>query len=237
MRMLRRLALLAGLGMTLAACGDDPDPPWCTAREPLSIYCPGPYCVAAVVVDYKRLEPRGYRIFTLEGSPIDEKAAQARAIDYVQTVLKAPKPDTVETQRDLGFFDVFLHYTESGDSYLLIFHGPTGQLLFAGLEEWAIPTKRGYDFPLPEGFQGPESLGCSPGSHEPVEKKLITTGAPLGSAPASQATDALRVVRRLNLVTKLIDDRPYQALVISYAPAVGEFDVESADWYVWLYRL
>jgi hypothetical protein len=230
--------VLVGVVVMLASAGcDEASPPWCTATAPLSVSCPGPHCVAAVVIDYKRLEPRGYRVFALDGAPIDAKEAEARAINYVQTVLGAPAPDAAEARRDLDFFDVYLHYTESGDSYLVILHAPTGQLLFAGLEQWADVTRRGYDFPLPEGFKGPEALGCAPTFREPEEKQLITTGAPMGTAPASTSTDALRVARQLNLMPRFIGDRPYQALVISHAPAVGEFDEESADWYVWLYRL
>lgn len=199
--------------------------------------CPGPFCAAAVVVDYERLEPRGYRIFSLEGSPIDDKEALARATEHVKKSLGGPEGMTGEARHDLGFYDVFLNDAVSGNSWLVVLHAATGQLLFAGLEEWANVSKRGYDFALPDGFSGPEALGCQAGSHEPQDKRLITTGAPFASSPASTATDALRIVRRLNLMNQFIDERPYQALVISYAPAVGEFDVKSADWYIWLNRL
>ncbi len=45
------------------------------------------------------------------------------------------------------------------------------------------------------------------------------------------------MARLLNLTVRLVGERPYEVLVISHAPAVGEFDPEAADWYVWLYRL
>ena len=152
-------------------------------------------------------------------------------------MLGAPAPDAVEARRDLEFFDVYLHYAESGDSYLVILHAPTGQLLFAGLEEWANPVRRGFDFPLPQGFEGPEMLGCQRGARQPQSQKLITTGSPMGGPAVSTAADAWRIVRQLNLTVQMIGERPYQVLVLSHAPATGEFDVESADWYVWLYRL
>jgi hypothetical protein len=95
-------------------------------------------------------------------------------------------------------------------------------------------AERGHDQPLPAGFEGPEALGCQPGSHTPKLQQFIFTGE---GSPLTTGEEALRVVRRLNLDVQLMGDRPYQALAITYAPATGEFDMEAADWYVWLSRL
>ena len=66
--------------------------------------------------------------------------------------------------------------------------------------------------------------------------ETVTTGAPMGSAPASTAAEAWAVAQRLNL-TALIGGPRYRVMVISYAPAIGEFDAASADWYVFISRI
>lgn len=224
------LSLLLELG-----CSDPPA--WCTARAPLDASCAGPECVAAVVVDYKRLEPRGFRIFSLSGAPIDRKTAEARANEHLTTVLKQPPADQSDVDATGDFFNCFLRYTLSGDSWLVIVHAPTGQIVFAGMEVWADPQKRGYDFPLPEGFHDAAPLGCSePPAAEPESKRFVTTGVPTGTAPASTAAEAWGVAQQLNLTAELTRGHSYRVMTISYAPAVGEFDPESADWYIWIYR-
>ncbi len=225
------------LALLLLAAGCGGDPPWCQARAPLDATCAGPECVAAVVVDYKRLEPRGFKIFSLAGAPIDRQAAEARAKEHLQTVLKQPPPDQSDVDATGDFYNCFFRYELSGDSWLIIIHAPTGQVVFAGFELWADVAKRGYDFPLPDGYSDAAPLGCSdPPAAEPESKRFVTTGVPTGTAPASTAADAWGVAARLNLTAELTRGRSYRVMTISYAPAVGEFDPESADWYVWIYR-
>jgi hypothetical protein len=227
---------LALAALLLAACGDPP-PPWCEPRAPLDASCAGPECVAAVVVDYKRLEPRGFRVFSLSGAPIDRKAAEALANEHLVKVLKQPPADQSDVDATGDFYNCFLRYQLTGDSWLIVIHAPTGQVLFSGFELWADPTKRGYDFPLPEGFQDTAPLGCvDPGAAEPESKRFVTTGVPSGSVVASTAAEAWGVAQRLNLTAELTRGHSYRVMTISYAPAVGEFDPESADWYVWIYR-
>jgi len=230
-------AWLAILLLPLVGCGDPP-PPWCTPKTTLDASCAGPECVAAVVVDYQRLEPRGFRIFALSGSPIDRKAAEALAAQHLETVLKQPPADQSDVDSSGDFFNCFFRYQLTGDSWLIVIHGPTGQVVFAGLERWADPVQRGYDFPLPDGFQDASPLGCSdPIAAEPESKRFVTTGVPTLIAPPSTAPEAWGVAQRLNLTAELTRGHSYRVMTISYSPAVGEFDAASADWYVWIYRL
>ncbi|MCC6746694.1 MAG: hypothetical protein IT371_03490 [Deltaproteobacteria bacterium] len=226
--------LLAGL---LAACEPPPaalPPAWCKAEGPLELDCAGPYCVAAVAVDYKRLVPRGYRVFTLDGRAIPDKAsAEAAALRHVTEVLKAPAPELTDVVRAGDFFACFLGYRNS-DGWVVVLHAPTGHVLFAGKETWADDATRGHDPPLPAGFLDPAPLGCEAPAAEPTQKRLLNTGVPLGSAPPSTAAEAWELVRGLNLTSRFTAGQPYQALVVSYSPAIGEFDPEAADWYVWL---
>jgi hypothetical protein len=233
---MRTVALVVGSWL-LAGCSDPP-PAWCRASgETLDAACPGPHCVAAVVVDYKRLEPRGYRVLALAGAPIDSKAAEVLALDHVERVLKQPRPDQSDVDSVDDFYNCFLRYEKSGSSYLVVIHAPTGSVVFAGLEVWGDAQQRGYDFPLPEGYRDRSALGCSDDAAEPESKRFVTTGVPFGSAPASTAAEAWAVARRLNLTGAFTAGRRYRVMTVSYAPAVGEFDPESADWYVWIYRL
>ena len=236
MSSMRPLLLLSFLPFALWGCGPS-QPQWCQARSSLDASCTGPQCVAAVVVDYKRLEPRGYRIYSLDGAPVDRKKAEAKAVEYVQKVRQAKPPDQVDSNLDDDFYSCFLRYNDTNTSWLVIVHAPTGQVLFAGEEVWADAEHRGYDFPLPEGFLDSAPLGCSDGAQEPEKKKYLTTGVPFGTPPASTAEDAWSVVRRLNLTEQFTAGQNYHVLVVSYAPAEGEFDSESADWYVWIYRV
>ena len=229
-----RTAALLLLLAAHSACDDSP--PWCTAQSTLDTSCGG-HCVASIVIDYKRLEPRGYRVFSLVGSPLDRKSADQRALDYLTNVLQVSPPDQVDSTVAGDFINCFLRYTDgSGDSWLVLIHAPTGQVVFAGLEVWADAEHRRYDFPLHAGYRDASALGCTDGAREPAGKALVTTGLPFGTNPASTAEMAWGVARRLNLVEQLTAGRPYRVMVISYSPAMGEFDPESADWYVWISR-
>jgi hypothetical protein len=223
------LSLLGGE----TACGPS-QPPWCTATGTPDSSCAGPRCVAAVVVDYKRLAPRGYRVFGVEGSPIDRPTAEARALDHVKNVERADPPDQSDCNATGDFFACTLLYNNSGDSWLLVLFGPTGQVLFSGLQVWADAEHRGYDFPLPAGFSDATALGCTDGVKDPESKMLVSTGSPTGSAPASTPIEAWSVAKRLNLTERFTAGRAFRIMVISYAPATGEFDPEAADWYVWI---
>lgn len=217
-----------------SACHHPPDVfhDWCLPEGALDLTCQEPHCVAAVVVDYRRLEPRGYRIFSLAGSPIDTQDVEAKAIEHVTSVNGAPPPDQVDSDRSGDFFNCFLRYNNN-DSWLVVVHIPSGQVVFAGLEIWANQD-RNHDFPLPEGFLDAAPLGCTDGALEPMKKDLITTGIPVGSPPASTSAQAWAVVKRLNLTQRFTTDHKYRVMVISYSPATGEFDPAAADWYVWL---
>lgn len=234
MRDIAKVAVLA-LVLLSVACSDDP-PAWCDAvGEPVTA-CAGPQCVAALVIDYKRLEPRGYRIFALSGEWIDREAAESMAHQHVVDELGAAEPDVSDCVRADDFYHCVLPYRETGDQYLVVIHAPSGTLLFSGFEVWADIDKRGYDFPLHEGFLGPEAVGCASGVAPPVKQRLVTTGAPMGQAIPSTADDALRVARETNVTQRFVEGWRYNALVIPFAPAIGEFDLESADWYVWMHR-
>jgi hypothetical protein len=231
-----RSAALLGVLLLAAHSACDDSPPWCAARSTLDTSCGG-HCVAAIVIDYKRLEPRGYRVFSLEGGPIDPQSAEQRALEHLETVLQVAPPDDVDSRVAGDFINCFLRYTDgSGDSWLVIVHAPTGQVVFAGLEVWADPDHRRYDFPLHAGYRDASGLGCTDGAREPTSKMLVTTGLPFGTIPASTAEMAWGVARRLNLVEELTAGRPYRVMVISYSPAMGEFDPAAADWYVWITR-
>jgi hypothetical protein len=231
---MRRAAVL---GLVLALqLGCDGEPPWCAAQSTVDTSCSG-HCVASIVVDYQRLEPRGYRILSLAGSPIDRKLADQRALEYITNVLQVAPPDQVDSTVAGDFINCFLRYTDgSGDSWLVLIHAPTGQVVFAGFEAWADGEHRRYDFPLQPGYRDASGLGCTDGAKEPASKVLVNTGLPFGTKPASTAEMAWDVARRLSLVDQLTAGRPYRVMVNSYSPAMGEFDPEAADWYVWITR-
>lgn len=231
-----RLLPFALLLLLASACDNDCPPAWCEAQIPLTLDCTGPGCVAAVVVDYKRLDPRGYRVFSLSGTtPVDRKSAEAGALTYVQQVLKAPKPDSADTDLAGDFYLSFLRYDQTSDSWLVVTHGRSGEVLFAGLEDCAT-TKRNYDYPLPAGWTGPAALGCTRRVPDAQAKALRTTGEPIGTAPASTASQAWEVVRYLNLTEQFTAGTTYRVMVVSYAPATCEFDPWSSDWLVWITR-
>jgi hypothetical protein len=218
-------------------CACDHSPPWCTPQAPLDASCTGSQCVAAVVVDYKRLEPRGWRVFSLSGSSVDQAGAAAKAVEHVQKVEKADPPDMVDAvAAGSEFFNCFLGYNSTKDSWLVVVHALSGQVVFAGLEFWADQAHRGYDPPLGDGYHDASALGCTDGAKDPVSKMLVTTGIPFGSAPASTAEQAWDVARRLNLVEQFTANASYRLMVVSYAAAQGEFDAVAADWYVWIAR-
>jgi len=219
-----------------AACSDDP-PPWCDAQgEPVTA-CAGPHCVLALVIDYKRLEPRGYRVFALSGEWIDREQAESLAHDHVVGELGAPEPDVADCVRADDFYHCVLPYRATGDQYLVVLHAHSGQLLFAGLEVWADIDQRGFDFPLHEGFLGPKSIGCAPAAPPAEKQRFVTNSTPMEQAIPSTPEDALRVAREINVTQQFVEGWRYDALVLPYGPAIGEFDTESADWYVWLHRL
>jgi len=237
---MRALLPFPVVAVLLGGCNGDP--PWCEARAPLSLPCAGARCVAAVMVDYARLEPRGYLVRDLTGStPLSSaKAAETRAVDYLKSTLKAKAPDAVDSDLAGAFYNCFLAYAPpdgalGSDSWLLTVHAKTGDVVFSGLEIWANP-KRGFDYPLPPGWRNSAALGCTDGADEPASKALRTTGFPLTSPPASTAVEAWEVARRLNLTEEFAAGKPYRVMVVSYAPAIGDFDLKSTDWLIWLTR-
>jgi hypothetical protein len=244
-----RIRALAPLLLGLTACQPPPDerpPLWCEPSGELELGCTGAGCVAAVMVDYFRLEPRGFIVRTLtQTSPVTALQAEAAAVDHVTKVLGARTPDVVDSDRAGDFFNCFLLYQSdrdgynANDSWLVVIHAGSGEVVFAGLEIWNNP-KRGPetpDPPLPTGWQGPAPLGCSDGAGEPQGKALITTGQPMGSPPSSTAKEAWEQVgRRLNLTEQFTAGKPYRVMVISFSTAIGEFDPWAADWLVWLTR-
>lgn len=216
-------------------CSDDPAA-WCDAQGEPDTACAGPQCVAALVVDYKRLEPRGFRIFALSGEWIDRQTAESIAHDHVVDQLGAGEPDVSDCVRADDFYHCVLPYRETGDQYLVVVHANSGALLFAGLEIWADIDKRGYDFPLHDGFSDSAAIGCAPTAAEPERRRLVPTNPLMGQAIPSTPKEALDVARRTNVLGRFVDGWSYNALVINHGPAIGELDVESADWYVWVQR-
>lgn len=218
----------------VGGCGDTPEPPaWCSAVGDLNLTCDTEQCIAAVVVDYKRLEPRGYRTFSLQGDPITRQQAETVASDYLVTELQANPPDTSDCVQEDDFIHCAMVY-DNQDRYLVVLHRLTGSVVFAEPEIWADPDKRGYDFDLPSGFFSADAIGCVEPIAQPVSKRLVTTGIPIGTPIPSTADEALEVVRKLNVAERFTHGNPYKAFVISHAPALGEFDPEAADWYVWI---
>ncbi len=230
-------AALFIFAMSLAACGDDP-PAWCTSTGEPTVTCAGPQCVLGLVVDYKRLEPRGYRVFALDGQAINRQEGEVIARRYVEETLKGPTGGVIDCERDEDFLHCVLNYDATQDRYLLVLHGVTGRVLYAGFERWADPDKRGYDFPLPEGFSDAKTIGCAGPAAAPERQRLVflNTG-PLPNGLASTARQALDVARRTNAVVNFVAGSAYRAVVINSSPAIGGLDNESTDWLVWIYRL
>jgi hypothetical protein len=219
-----------------AACSPAPDTApseWCEAEGQLDLTCNGEHCVAGVIMDYKRLEPRGYRVFSLHGTPVTKKTVEAACVKHVTEVLGAAKPDKVDADQAGDFFNCFLLYSAKGDSWLVTVHAPSGQVVFAGLEIWANP-ERGKDPPIPEGWSDPDPIGCEEGALDPIDKKLRTTGIPMGTAPASTAREAWDTAKGLNLTKRFTAGYRYRVMVVSFSEATGEFDPRAADWYVWI---
>lgn len=189
--------------------------------------------MAAVVVDYRRLEPRGYRVFSLSGKPVDRDEARQLAVDFIVNERGAPEPEMIDVDQSGAFFSCFILYP-NGNEWLVVIHADSGQVLFAEPQLWGDEKLRGYDFPLPEEFNGPEALGCTDSAIKPRKVEGISTGKPY-SGEESTAEEAWNVARRLNLTDEL-GGSSYRVMVISYAPAIGEFDAEAADWYVWIAR-
>ncbi len=211
-------------------------PPWCEAEGALEADCDGAPCVGAVVIDYKRLEPRGYRVYsTLAGEAVDRAAARELAERYIVDERGALEPDTVDADRAGDFYNCFLGYLSNANQWLVVIHAATGTVLFGEPQLWGDAELRNRDFPLPDGVSDAAALGCSDGASVPERVEGISTGAPHGGA-LSTPQQAWSVAERLNLTEQLGATR-YRAMVISYAPATGEFDAEAADWYVWINRL
>ena len=221
----------------LTGCQPPPEtvpPAWCRAEGELSARCDAAHCVAAVVIDYVRLEPRGYRVFALEGEAIQsEEEATRLAVDHV-VGLGAPVPDQADAERNGDFYHSTLKNTGSSNEWVVLVHHASSQVLFAEPQLWGDPELRGFDFPLPDGFSTAAPLGCTDGAGEPEKVNAVTTGAPLSGDPPSTAKEAWEVARRLNLTEQITAQKSYRAFVITYAPAIGEFDAKSADWYVWI---
>jgi hypothetical protein len=217
----------------LAGCGGEETPLWCEAEGGLETSCEGPGCVAVVVVDYARIEPRGYTVLRPQGEPIKLADAGALALNHLTQILEVEAPPGVDCEQEDQFIHCAMVY-DSRDQYLVVIHQPTGQVLFAEFGLSGHPVKRGYDFPLPRGFSNASALGCVDPVDPPERQRLVRTGFPLSGAIASTPDDALEVARRLNLTRQLTEGHAYRAFVISHAPARDEFDAESADWYVWM---
>jgi len=233
-----RWFIFALVATALAACQGPPTskpPAWCQARGALTTTCGAAHCVAAVVIDYKRVEPRGYRVFALEGQEVDDDEALDLAIAHITKVRGAPPPDTKEAKSSGDFFNVFLAY-QNGNEWLVVIHRYTGQVLFAEPQLWGDPKLRGFDFPLPDKFADAEALGCVQPSNEAHRVTMVGTGQPT-SGVVSTPTQAWKIVERLNITQEFTSGFKYRAMVISYAPATGEFDAESADWYAFIHRV
>lgn len=220
-----------------AACGDNDRPAWCGRRPGPTLDCPDGRCVLAVAIDYVRLEPRGYRPFALGAdSALTLAEAEERARSYLVDTLGAPAPDSLDCEQEDDFFHCSLADSATQDRYLVVIFGPTGQVLFAEPEIWADEQRRGFDFPLPAGFTPAEDLGCATPAPAPERIRIVTTGIPLGNVTPSTGAAAIAAARQRDLVTRFVGAEPYRAFAIAYGPAIGGFDAEAADWYVWLYR-
>ncbi len=221
----------------LSACQPPPEEiiSWCYGTtDDLEIACQDPYCVAAVIVDYKRVEPRGFRIFSLSGTPLEDRAqAEEKALSHIAQNLNQPKPDQVDCDRSENFFNCWLTYQNNLDNWLVIIHISSGAVLFAGREIWANPD-RNHDYPLDSGYQSNSALHCTKGAADPQSKTFITTGIPEGSPVASEPLQAWEVAKRLNVTEEVTRNKPYQVMVIGFSPAIGEFDPQAADWLVWV---
>jgi hypothetical protein len=235
--------LLGLLVSSASGCEGAPDvvqvgrgwPAWCEADGDLDVSCDGA-CVAGVIVDYLRLEPRGYWVHPLnESEPVDPWKAEAKAAGHIKQ-LSGHEPDLVDADKAGDFFNCFLRQSGELDSWLVVVHAKSGEVVFAGLEDWGETPLRGSDPPLPAGWQDAAPLGCSDGAADPESRALRTTGSPMGSAPASTAGEAWEVARRLDLVEQFTAGVPYRVMVVSYAAAIGEFDPKAADWLVWITR-
>ncbi|PIE17655.1 MAG: hypothetical protein CSA65_07850 [Proteobacteria bacterium] len=222
------------MALALGGCGDD-EPAWCASSGPPQVSCAGPHCVLGVVVDYKRLEPRGYRVFALDGDAINRAKAETIARDHVETVLGGEKDGVTDCERDEDFLHCIVQYP-TADRWLLVLHGLTGEVVYVGFEEWAGSKNRGADAELPAGFLDGRTLGCAGPAPEPERKQLILTNTgPLAGPPPSSARDALGVARETDAVVQFVGDKTYSAMVINRSPAIGGIDPESTDWLVWLY--
>lgn len=219
--------------MASMGCGGEEPPQWCTAEGNLEVACEGPGCVGAVVVDYARAEPRGYATLRPEGDPIKLADAESLAFDHLTGVLEVEAPSGSDCDQEDQFIHCSMVY-ETRDNYLVVIHQPTGQVLFAERSWWGHPDRRGFDFPLPKGFANASALGCVDPVDPPERQKFVTTGFPMSGPIGSTPNEALDVARKLNLTRELTEGHAYRAFVISHAPAMGEFDAESADWYVWM---
>jgi len=232
----------------LAACAAPPGegfPPWCSARGPLDSYCDGVHCVAATVVDYARLEPRGYRVFALDAGEslddYDDVNARAREVarEHVVRAFGVDEPSEVDCRRADDFFHCITLFSDTPDDFLVVIHAPSSAVLFAGREVWADLDQRGVDPPLFDGYRDAEALGCVADNPPPERKKLVNlvSGFPFPGEVTSTPQQALEVALRLNLVGEFSAGRAYRAVVLPYGPAIGGFDVVAGDWYVWLNRL
>ena len=233
---LQVIALLAWTALASMACSEA-RPAWCSDGTPPDASCVGAHCVLAVVIDYRRLEPRGHRVYALSGDPIDRATAEKIAMAHIVDVLDETAPDQSDCIRADDFFHCGLSYP-AGDRYLVIINAETGTVLFAEKEIWAVETGRDQDGPLPAGFAAASTVCVDPIT-EPTARKLVVTGAPGpldAPTPLSAPEQALETARQLGLTRQFLEGKPYRALVISYASAIGEFDGEVADWYVWFYR-
>lgn len=227
-------ALLATIALALAGCGAD-DPAWCASSGAPQVSCAGPQCVLGVVVDYMRLEPRGYRVFALDGEPIDRKEAETVARDHVEQVLGGEAGGVTDCERDEDFLHCIVQYP-TADRWLLVLHGASGQVVYAGFEKWAGSENRGFDVQLPAGFFDDRTIGCAGPAPEPERQQLILTNTgPLGGPQPSTARDALGVALQTDVAVQFVADKTYSAMVINRSPAIGGIDPESTDWLVWLY--
>lgn len=235
---MRTLPLLPLLLLTIACDGASPGPLWCEATDELVLPCSTRDCVLGIAVDYVRLEPRGWivRELTPKNTALTGAEAEALAVAHVRA-LGADEPTERDCDEAGDFFVCFLAYDPevTDDSWQVTVHARSGQVVFAGEEIWADPD-RGYDPPLPAGWQGAAALGCTDHAANPEDRAFRTTGSPIGSTPASTPAEAWEVARRLNVVEWLTAATPFRVMVVSYSTDVGEFDPRSADWLVWITR-